>query len=70
MKGKLYCEDCMMLVRLAMQAYFLYTGEEEAVGEYARMLADAAKQGMTVLYFCTISVEAFMCTTLLFIHGS
>ena len=38
----------MMLVRLAMQAYFLYTGEEEAVGEYARMLADAAKQGFTL----------------------
>ena len=38
----------MMLVRLAMQAYFLSTGEEEAVGEYARMLADAAKQGFTL----------------------
>ena len=38
----------MMLVRLAMQAYFLNTGEEEAVGEYARMLADAAKQGFTL----------------------
>ena len=48
MKGKLYCEDCMMLVRLAMQAYFLSIGEEEAVGEYARMLADAAKQGFTL----------------------
>ena len=48
MKGKLYCEDCMMLVRLAIQAYFLSTGEEEAVGEYARMLADAAKHGFTL----------------------
>ena len=48
MKGKLYCEDCMMLVRLAMQAYFLYTGEEEAVGEYTRMLAEAAKHGFTL----------------------
>ena len=37
-----------MLLRLAMQAHFLHTSKEEAVGDYTRMLAEAAKQGFTL----------------------